>query len=247
MLIRFNTIVPGMFLYDLPGMLWIGSGPSVGHNPTATMNLLLVSGSSVQADIGKVDFQELDQVEIAKPFAKYAGKAHSIREIPRVVAEAVAARPRGSYVDLPSDVLHEEVSEEQAVELLADLKPYVPIWAREGSRKEFAAGGDGISEAASLLRHAKRPLVVFGKGAAHARAEGAIKSLVESTGIPFLATPRGKGLLPDAHPLSAAAARSVAISEADVALVMGARLNWLLHFGEPPRRCLFFATTSLFS
>jgi 2-hydroxyacyl-CoA lyase 1 len=234
------------YLTGKPGVLLTVSGPGCVHGLAGLSNahinawpMVLVSGSSVQADIGKGDFQELDQVEIVKPFAKYAGKAHSIREIPRVVAEAVAAsvsgRPGGSYVDLPADVLHEEVSEEQAVELLADLKPYVPIWAREGSLKEFAAGGGEIREAASLLRNAKRPLVVFGKGAAHARAEGAIKSLVESTGIPFLATPMGKGLLPDAHPLSAAAARSVAIGEADVALVVGARLNWLLHFGEPPR------------
>jgi len=78
-------------------------------------------------------------------------------------------------------------------------------------------------------------LVVFGKGAAYAHAEGALKTLIESTGIPFLATPMGKGLLPDAHPLSAAAARSLALGEADVALIVGARLNWLLHFGESPR------------
>jgi 2-hydroxyacyl-CoA lyase 1 len=86
-----------------------------------------------------------------------------------------------------------------------------------------------------LLRNAERPLIVFGKGAAYARAENELKRLVESTGIPFLPTPMGKGLLPDTHELAASAARSLAIGKCDVALVVGARLNWLLHFGEPPK------------
>jgi 2-hydroxyacyl-CoA lyase 1 len=92
-----------------------------------------------------------------------------------------------------------------------------------------------IEEAISLLRHAERPLIVFGKGAAYARAEDELKKLVERTGIPFLPTPMGKGLLPDDHPLAASAARSLAIGKCDVAVVIGARLNWLLHFGEPPK------------
>lgn len=234
------------YLTGKPGVLLTVSGPGCVHGLAGLSNaqintwpMILVSGSSVQADIGKGDFQELDQLEIVKPFAKYAGKAHNIKEIPKVVAQAVtvsvSGRPGGTYVDLPADVLHEEVTEDEAVELLADLKPYVPAWAQEGPRKEFAAGDSEISEAASLLRNAKRPLIVFGKGAAFSRAEGALKNLVESTGIPFLATPMAKGILPDAHPLSASAARSLAIGEADVALVVGARLNWLLHFGEAPR------------
>lgn len=232
------------YLTGKPGVLLTVSGPGCVHGLAGLSNayintwpMILVSGSSVQADIGKGDFQELDQVEIVKPFAKYAGKAHSIKEIPKVVAEAVAAsvsgRPGGAYVDLPSDVLHEEVSEEEASQLLADLKPYGPLFAQNSTKLPAAA--PEITEAASLLRNAKRPLVVFGKGAAYSRAEGALKTLVESTGIPFLATPMGKGLLPDAHPLSAAAARSLALSEADVALIVGARLNWLLHFGETPK------------
>jgi 2-hydroxyacyl-CoA lyase 1 len=232
------------YLTGKPGVLLTVSGPGCVHGLAGLSNahintwpMILVSGSSVQADVGLGDFQELDQLEIVQPFAKYSGKAHSISEIPRVIADAVAAsvagRPGGSYVDLPADVLHEEVEESEAVKLLASLKPYVPLWA--SPRQELPASGTPIAEAASLLRNAKRPLVVFGKGAAYAHAEGALKTLIESTGIPFLATPMGKGLLPDAHPLSAAAARSLALAEADVALIVGARLNWLLHFGKPPR------------
>ncbi|GJX68123.1 2-hydroxyacyl-CoA lyase [Tanacetum coccineum] len=58
---------------------------------------------------------------------------------------------------------------------------------------------------------------------------------VKETGIPFLPTPYGKGLLPDTHELAATAARSLAIGKCDVCVVIGARLNWLLHFGEPPK------------
>lgn len=92
-----------------------------------------------------------------------------------------------------------------------------------------------VEKAVGLLRKAERPLIVFGKGAAYSRAEDSLKKLVETTGIPFLPTPMGKGLLPDNHELAATAARSLAIGGCDVALVVGARLNWLLHFGEPPK------------
>ena len=89
--------------------------------------------------------------------------------------------------------------------------------------------------AVSLLRSAKRPLLIIGKGAAYARAEVELQKLVESCGIPFLPTPMGKGVLPDSHPLCAGAARSLALAQCDVALVVGARLNWMLHFAEAPR------------
>jgi 2-hydroxyacyl-CoA lyase 1 len=94
---------------------------------------------------------------------------------------------------------------------------------------------EGITKAADLLWCAERPLVVVGKGEAYARAEEAIRKLVDTTGFPFLPTPMGKGVMPDSHPLPATAARSLTLAQCDVALVIGARLNWLLHFGEPPK------------
>ncbi|KAH8952087.1 hypothetical protein BDL97_09G066300 [Sphagnum fallax] len=234
------------YLTGKPGLLLTVSGPGCVHGLAGLSNamintwpFILVSGSSVQADVGRGDFQELDQLEIVKPFSKYSGKAHKISEIPGVVSKAVASavsgRPGGTYIDIPSDVLHETVTEEEAKQLLDGIEPYVPVWAVRAAPKELLAGDKEISEAVSLLRNAKKPLIVFGKGAAYSRAEKSLKQLVESTGIPFLATPMGKGLLPDSHPLSAAAARSLALAESDVALVVGARLNWLLHFGEPPK------------
>ncbi|XP_054824080.1 2-hydroxyacyl-CoA lyase [Prosopis cineraria] len=230
------------YLTGQPGVLLTVSGPGCVHGLAGLSNamanawpMVLISGSCDQKDFGRGDFQELDQIAAVKPFSKFSVKAKDIREIPNCVAQvldwAASGRPGGCYLDLPSDVLHQKVSESEAENLLIDAE------------KLRVKDGEGVAslqipkieEVASLLRHAERPLIVCGKGAAYARAEDALKKLVESTGIPFLPTPMGKGLLPDTHELAATAARSLAIGKCDVALVVGARLNWLLHFGEPPK------------
>lgn len=233
------------YLTGKPGVLLTVSGPGCVHGLAGLSNamintwpMVMVSGSSTQADFGKGDFQELDQVEAVSAFSKYSQKARKIREIPEVVSEALVMamydRPGGTYIDLPSDVLHETLTEEEAEKLLQAVTRFVPPWESKESDK-LRAPAELVQSAVELLRKAERPLIVFGKGAAFARAEGPIKQLVDVTGIPFLATPMGKGLLSDNHPLSAAAARSLAIGKSDVVLVIGARLNWLLHFGEPPQ------------
>eukprot|EP00250_Pteridium_aquilinum_P012093 c20507_g1_i1 orf=402-2294(-) len=235
------------YLTGKPGIFLTVSGPGCVNGLAGLSNamintwpMIMISGSSVQADIGRGDFQELDQIEAVKPFVKFAAKAKTIADIPHVVVEAVAAavggRPGGAYIDLPSDVLHEVIPEDEAVKLLECIEPYVPTWEQPPHKvKELAAPADVIERAVALLRSAKRPLLVFGKGAAYAHAEHPLHDLVNVTRIPFLPTPMGKGLISDAHPLCAAAARSLAIGQCDVALVVGARLNWVLHFGESPR------------
>lgn len=229
------------YLTGRPGVLLTVSGPGCVHGLAGMSNamanawpMIMISGSCDQRDFGRGDFQELDQIEAVKPFSKLSVKAKDIREIPesvfRVLDCAGSGRPGGCYLDLPSDVLHQTIPESEAETLLA---------AVEGSfaKRESVSSvpNSEIEKAVSLLRHAERPLIVWGKGAAYARAEAPLKKLVETTGIPFLPTPMGKGLLPDTHELAATAARSLAIGKCDVALVVGARLNWLLHFGEPPK------------
>eukprot|EP00850_Spirogloea_muscicola_P000229 SM000001S04631 [mRNA] locus=s1:1303987:1308811:- [translate_table: standard] len=234
------------YLTGRPGLLLTVSGPGAVHGLAGLSNaminawpMVMVSGSSVQADVGRGDFQELDQVAAVAPFVKAAGKVTNIKLIPQVAAEAVKAalqgRPGGAYIDIPADVLHESLLEAEAEELLAPLEPVLAPWEAKDPPPGLQADSRMLSKAVDLLCSAKKPLVVFGKGAAYARAEKAVALFVDSTGLPFLATPMGKGLLPDSHPASAAAARSLALSEADVVLVVGARLNWMLHFGEPPR------------
>lgn len=72
-------------------------------------------------------------------------------------------------------------------------------------------------------------------GAAYARAEHEVTHLVQTTGLPFLSTPMGKGVVSDYHENSVASARTLALLNADLILLLGARLNWMLHFGKPPR------------
>lgn len=234
------------YLTGIPGVLLTVSGPGCVHGLAGLSNaminnwpVIMISGSSVQADVGKGDFQELDQIKAVEPFVKFAVKAQKISDVPRIVAEAVIAavsgRPGGAYIDLPADVLHETVSAEEAEKLLESVQPYLPPWELPRMLKELEAPAADVEKAVSLLRGANRPLIVFGKGAAYARAEGTLLDLITKTRIPFLATPMGKGLVSDSHELCAAAARSLAIGQCDVALVVGARLNWLLHFGEPPK------------
>ncbi|GMH19017.1 hypothetical protein Nepgr_020858 [Nepenthes gracilis] len=230
------------YLTGRPGVLLTVSGPGCVHGLAGLSNaaintwpMIMISGSCDQKDFGRGDFQELDQIAAVKPFSKFSVKATSIDKIPNCVFEvlghALLGRPGGCYLDLPSDVLHQTVSATEAEKLLVIAANY---------RNNEANGNVDslkleIEKAISALRQAERPLIVFGKGAAYAKSEDELKQLVESTGIPFLPTPMGKGLLPDNHELAATAARSLAIGRCDVALVVGARLNWLLHFGEPPK------------
>ena len=91
---------------------------------------------------------------------------------------------------------------------------------------------DSVDRALALLKGARRPLILLGKGAAYAQADTDIRALVEKTGIPYLPMSMAKGLLPDTHPLSASAARSYVLAQADVVMLIGARLNWLLSHGK---------------
>ena len=91
---------------------------------------------------------------------------------------------------------------------------------------------DAVLRALDVLKTAKRPLVILGKGAAYAQEDEIVRNFVEKTGIPYLPMSMAKGLLPDDHPLSAGAARSLVLKEADVVVMVGARLNWLLSHGK---------------
>ncbi|XP_041996482.1 2-hydroxyacyl-CoA lyase-like [Salvia splendens] len=230
------------YLTARPGVLLTVSGPGCVHGLAGLSNaaanawpMILISGSSDQSLTGRGDFQELDQIAAVKPFSKFSAKATDITEIPKsvfsVVDWAVAGRPGGTYLDLPTDVLHQTIDESEAERLIAEA-----LKSRDKALIEKPRiDNSKIKKAVELLRSAQRPLIVFGKGAAYAKSENELTKLVESTGIPILPTPMGKGLISDKHELAATAARSLAIGKCDVALVVGARLNWLLHFGEPPK------------
>uniref|UniRef100_A0A3P8XRV9 2-hydroxyacyl-CoA lyase n=1 Tax=Esox lucius TaxID=8010 RepID=A0A3P8XRV9_ESOLU len=169
------------------------------------------------------------QVEACRLYSKFSARPSSLDMIPSVVEKAVRTsmygRPGAVYVDISGDMVNAKVNRSRV--RLVPCCPPPPV---------SLADNMSITEALAVLKGAKRPLLIIGKGAAHGRAEGPLRELVEGCGLPFLPTPMGKGLLPDNHPNCVAAARSrSALLQADVVVLLGARLNWILHFGLPPR------------
>uniref|UniRef100_A0A667ZMN0 2-hydroxyacyl-CoA lyase n=1 Tax=Myripristis murdjan TaxID=586833 RepID=A0A667ZMN0_9TELE len=187
--------------------------------------VVVIGGSSDQNQETAGAFQEFPQVEACRLYSKFSARPGSLEAIPSVVEKAVRTsmygRPGACYVDISGDMVNLA-----KLENVVSCCPPPPV---------SLADNTAITEAISVLKGAKRPLVIIGKGAAYGRAESALRALVEVSGLPFIPTPMGKGVLPDNHPNCVAAARSRALLQADVVLLLGARLNWILHFGLPPR------------
>ena len=234
-----NAAAAAGFLTRRPGVCLTTSGPgflnalpALANATTNCFPMIQISGSSNRAlvDLQRGDYQDLDQLNAAKPFAKAAYRVDRIEDIGRGVARAirtaVSGRPGGVYLDIPGAVLG------QAMDAAAAAGT---VWRVIDPAPRQLPAPDAIDRALGVLAQARRPLIVLGKGAAYAQADNVIRRFVEATGIPFLPMSMAKGLLPDSHPQSAAAARSLAISRADAVLLVGARLNWLLGHGESPQ------------
>ncbi|KAF2146510.1 uncharacterized protein K452DRAFT_218884 [Aplosporella prunicola CBS 121167] len=226
------------YLTGKPGVCLVVGGPGVLHAMAGVGNahanafpLLLLAGSSETHLVHKGAFQELDAVALLAPHTKLAVRPPSLDAIPQSIETAYRSswygRPGTAFVDLPADIIQGTAAADDAHDIPhARLLPAPPPSAGDSAR---------LFAVAELLRSAKAPLVVIGKGAAYAQAEVEIRELIERTSLPFLPSPMGKGVVPDSHPLNAASARSTALQHADVVLVLGARLNWILHFGEAPK------------
>src|SRR5205814_9314111 len=173
-------------------------------------------------------FQEERQVLIATPFCKFAHGIESVQRIPYYVEmatrHAIYGRPGATYLDVPDDIISGKCDEEKVVQVERVAEP-----------PRMVAPGENIEAALNLLEQAERPLVLIGKGMAWSRAEDEVRAFIERTQLPFLRSPMGKGVMPDDHPLSVAAARTLALQNADVVFLMGARFNWIFHFGQAPR------------
>ena len=223
------------YLTGRPQACLVVSGPGVIHALAGLANaqsncwpMILLGGASGVAQNGRGAFQEERQVMAASQFCKYAHAVEDARRIPFYVEQAVRTsfygRPGAAYLDLPDDVILQEVDESE-IRAVATIK--------DAPRPQ--AMDESIESALSALESAERPLVIVGKGMAWSRAEEEVRDFIERTQLPFLASPMGKGVVPDDHPLSVGAARTLALKEADVIFLMGARLNWIMHFGLPPR------------
>lgn len=223
------------YLTRRPGVCVTVSGPGVLHAigglANAQLNswpMILVGGASERQLDGIGAFQEYPQVESCRMHSKYAVQPSSVEQIPfcveKATREALYGRPGATYIDMPADLITGQADEDK---LYASEKvPDAPV---------SLACPQQVARAVELLKGAKKPLIVVGKGCAYARAENIVRSLVEKSGLPYLPTPMGKGVLPDDHPQCIAPARTKALQEADVILLLGARTNWMLHFAKPPR------------
>lgn len=218
-----------------PGICFAASGPGttnlltgIGNSYLDATPVVALGGSSPIVENSRGAFQEMDQLSIFKPVTKWAERVTDVRRIPELVSKAVRMATEGQpgpvYLDLPGDILYTEIEQD---------KVYFP---RNLSRRPRPAGElELIEEAIALLKQAKRPLVLTGSGILWSEAWDELRELVELTGIPFYTTPQGRGVIPEDHPLCFLAARSKAFREADVVLVIGTRLNFIVGFGLPPR------------
>jgi len=231
-----NAAAIAGFMTQKPGVCLTVSAPGFLNGLTALTNattncfpMILMSGSSEReiVDLQQGDYEEMDQLAIAKPLCKAAFRVLHAEDIgvgiARAIRAAVSGRPGGVYLDLPAKLFA------QTMDAVAGKNSLIKVV--DPAPRQIPAA-EAVQRALDLLKSAKRPLILLGKGAAYAQADADIKTLVEKTGIPYLPMSMAKGLLPDTHEQSASAARSYVLPSADVVLIIGARLNWLLSHGK---------------
>jgi len=224
------------YLTKQPGICLTVSAPgflngltALAHATTNCFPMILISGSSEReiVDLQQGDYEEMDQLAIAKPLCKAAYRILHAADIgigvARAIRAAVSGRPGGVYLDLPAklfgQVMNAEAGRKSLVKVIDAAPAQIPA-------------PDAVKRALDVLKSAKRPLIVLGKGAAYAQADDAVRNFVEKSGAPFLPMSMAKGLLPDTHRQCAGAARSTVLKDADVVMMVGARLNWLLSHGK---------------
>ncbi len=224
------------FLTKKPGVCMTVSAPGFLNGITALANattncwpMILISGSSEReiVDLAQGDYEEMDQLAIARPFCKAAYRLNHAEDIgiaiARAIRSAVSGRPGGVYLDIPGSMLGQVMDAAEGARTLVKVIDPAP---------RQTPAPDAIARAIEVMKGAERPLIVLGKGAAYDQSDDIVRAFVEKTGYPFLPMSMAKGLLPDTHPQCAAAARSTVLKESDVVIMMGARINWLLSHGK---------------
>ena len=224
------------FLTKQPGVLLTVSSLGFLNGLTATANatvncypLIQISGASdpTMVDMNVGTYEQLDQLNTARPLVKAAFRCSYAKDIPAAVARAyraaVSGRPGGVYIDMTTPALGEVMDAAEAEKLF-----YTPVDVASPVAPTQAA----VDRAVEILTSAKRPAILLGKGAAYAQVDDKIKTLVETYKIPYLSMSMAKGLMPDAGPYSALSCRSTIMEQADAVVVIGARINWMLSFGR---------------
>ena len=220
-----------------PGVCMAASGPGttnlitgVAHAWADCVPVVALGGSAPLGACGRGAFQEIDQLAMMKPATKWAERVHDPRRIPEFVDRAfecaMSGKPGPVYLDLPGDVLYTPVEED-------DIPWKGSPNGRDRHRPSLSA--DAAADLLRRLEAAERPIVVSGGGILWSEAEAALEAFVERFGIPFFTTPQSRGVIREDHPLCFLTARSAAFREADLVLVIGTRMNYVIAHGDPPR------------
>jgi thiamine pyrophosphate-dependent acetolactate synthase large subunit-like protein len=224
-------------LLQKPSVCMAASGPGVINLTTGIANafvdcapVVAIGGSSPIGQFGRQVFQEIDQVAIMKPMTKWADRVYNLKRIPEQVnnafQKAMSGKPGPVYLDFPGDILYAKIDEEQIDWSLSGR----PLLAARPMGEEAQ-----VEALVRALAQASQPIILSGSGVIWSQAWPELTALVEGAGIPFYTTPQGRGVLPDDHPYSYPSTRSAAFREADLIIVIGTRMNYIISHAAPPR------------
>jgi thiamine pyrophosphate-dependent acetolactate synthase large subunit-like protein len=220
-----------------PGVCMAASGPATLNFGTGLANALIdccpvvaVGGSSPISQFGRQVFQEIDQVKALEGCVKYADRVHNLKRVPQQVnfafQKALNGKPGPVYLDMPGDVLYAKIDEDQV------------DWSYLGRpviKPRPYAEPKAINALVDAIARATKPIICSGSGVLWSQAWDEMRAFVEKSGIPFYTTPQGRGVVPDDHPYSYLSMRSTAFREADLIIILGTRMNYVIGHAAPPR------------
>ena len=220
------------FVKNQVGVAVLAAGPAGSNGVTGAhvafdncLPLVILGGSGNQRGRYTGTFQETENVPMYKGITKMAVQIDSTERIPEYLAmafrKARTGRPGPVYIDMPSDVLQNEVDEE-SVNWPSNYYTDVPPLGNP----------EQVKRAADLLLNAERPMMIVGKGVRWSEPSEELRQMVETLGMPYIPSPMGRGFIPDDHPMNMSAARSAIMGNSDVVLIVGSRLNWMFGFGR---------------
>jgi acetolactate synthase I/II/III large subunit len=214
----------------IPGVAALTAGPGVTNGMSAMAAaqqnqspLVVLGGRAPALRWGQGSLQEIDHVPFVAPLARFAATAFSAEAAGTLVDEALAAAvaaPSGvAFVDFPMDHVFSDAPDSGQPGALSEVA------------REPAVDGAALDGAAELLARAERPVIMAGTNVWWGRAESALLGLAERGRIPVLMNGMARGVVPADHELAFSRARSRALKEADVALVVGVPMDFRLGFG----------------
>ncbi|MDX2159307.1 MAG: thiamine pyrophosphate-binding protein [Hyphomicrobiaceae bacterium] len=219
------------------GVCMAASGPAttnlvtgVAHAWADCTPILALGGAAPVSTWHRGAFQDTDQLALFKPITKWADRVHNARRIPELVnlaiSQAMTGRTGPVYLDLPGDILYQEVDESK----IEYPEPFV-----YAKRARPAINANDVKAIVDALSKAKQPVLVTGSGVQWSEADAEMLAFVEASGIPFYTTPQGRGVIPEDHKYSYLTSRAAAFKDADVILVVGTRMNYVIGNAAPPR------------